>query len=277
MTITLRAAKGSALTHGELDGNFSDLVANKADLLSTVTQNTTAWTLTRAAHSNRAVLAENAAAITVTFSTTGMTADDGGRIYQTGAGGVTFVGATFSFAPHIAAVASLAGIRSWIDWRFDGTGITFDDKSEDDAGGGAGSVETYVFSGTAPEDGNENTVINAVSIGGAITTADQLKVVAYGEYETIAGSGVWTLKLNGTTISTFQFASDNIPSRVDKIESVWTAAATQITGITGFNVQGGLVSTAITTSGANTLTLTCQRLTGNTRNATITLSVKVIR
>lgn len=278
MTITLRSNKGSALTHNELDGNFSDLVANKADLLATVTQGTTAWTLTKAAHSNRAVLAGNAAAITVTFDTTGMDNGDGGRVYQTGAGGVTFVGATFAYAPHIAASPTLAGVRSWIDWRFDSGVIIFDDKSEDDTGGGGGSTVTvYTFSGTAPEDGNENTVLNAVSIGSAITTNNMMEVVAYGDYEAVAGGGVWTLKLNGTTISTFQFASDNVTSRVDSIVTAWTAAAVQKTGITGFNTQGGLVSTTVTTSGSNTLSLVCQRLSGLTRNATITLAVKVTR
>ena len=111
MTITLRATKGSALTHTEMDNNFSGLQprntvgADVGDADVTLTANTDdpiqlyATTLT----ANR----------TVTLSTTGASEGDTFRVVRTGLGAFTLdVGGLKTIASATAA---------FVDVTFDGS------------------------------------------------------------------------------------------------------------------------------------------------------------
>lgn len=144
-TITALAAKtntGHAHVVADVTG-LSAALATKADLLSAVTETGTAWTLTKAAHTNRDVIATNAAAITVSVNTSGMDTSDGGRVIQGGAGTVTFTGVA-GYSGGVTNTPTIpAGIGNWVDWWYNGTGIVFQAKSEDATGGGASASVAY--------------------------------------------------------------------------------------------------------------------------------------
>ena len=99
MTITLRSVKGSALTHGELDGNFTDLqtqLDNAAIAYDpvTITGNTT---LTAVDHANRLLICNSASPITLTLQSDalgGFDKDDSINAIQIGAGNVTIARGT---------------------------------------------------------------------------------------------------------------------------------------------------------------------------------------
>lgn len=101
MTITLRSVKGSALTHGELDGNFTDLqnqLDNAAIAYDPVTI-TASTTLTAVDHANRLLICNSASPIVLTLQSDtlgGFAKDDSINAIQVGAGSVTIAQGTAS-------------------------------------------------------------------------------------------------------------------------------------------------------------------------------------
>lgn len=115
MTITLRSVKGSALTHGELDGNFTDLqnqLDNAAIAYDPVTLTGAGpHLLTAAAHANRLLICNHTAAMTLTLQTDaagGFAKDDSINAVQYGAGAVTIVAGGATLRAPTGTVATTA-------------------------------------------------------------------------------------------------------------------------------------------------------------------------
>ena len=266
-------------------------LASKADLLAPVTESGTAWTLTAGAHSNRLVIATNAAAITVTINTAGMTTSDGGRIVHGGAGQVTVTGATISYAGGVSATPNIpSGIRNWLDWRFDGTNFVIEQKSEDATGAGSSaSSSATAVSGQAPQDANEN-LLSTITLPTNIPAGSTIQITTLAAFGmnaggTTPGGGVWLLKLNGTTVQSVPWINateTTLGARSDLTVVMCTGAAAQTSLRTGGSAgttgdDTAIVNTTVSTSGANTLTVYAQRFSGLTRPASVTTSVVVVK
>lgn len=124
MTITLRAVKGSALTHGELDGNFSDLLLRIGQDSSKLTANA----MPAAVIDTGFVLntKSTAAALTLTYSAQPAAANTSGVLRLVNTGGVdlthTFP-SSYSVRQNavITSISHPAGQVLFIWWEWDGT------------------------------------------------------------------------------------------------------------------------------------------------------------
>jgi hypothetical protein len=129
-----------------------------ARILDPVIENGTAFSIANITHTEREVIATNAAAVSATFSFAGMVANkSAGVIYQAGAGTVTLLGATFAYAPGVTALATTAGQNGWISWRYlGGTTVLIDARAQVVSGGGGGGSNP-------PASITANTTLNAAA------------------------------------------------------------------------------------------------------------------
>jgi len=293
MTITTRAGKGSALTHSELDGNFTDLNTNKAPLASptftgtpaapTATGGTNTTQIATTAFTTSAVSTHNAvttahgitaAAATVLDDTTvAAMVDTLGGASSTGSGGLVRATSPTLVTPALgtpssAVLTNATGLPL-------STGVT---GTLPVANGGTGTATPSLVAGTnVTVTGTWPNQTIAASGGGGAAALDDLSDVTI-----TAPSTGQVLKYNGSawindTDATGGGGSVTItgtPS--DNQLAVWTgSSAIEGDAALSFNTatdQLTIGAGSVTRDGAHALTLTTTGTTGVTLPTTGTLA-----
>lgn len=263
--IITRTAKGSELTHAEMDANLTALntgVNGKADILAPRTE-AASFVVTRANHANRVVRYTGAGAATATLNTGGDLVDGDVIEFQqaAGAGVLTLAGTGFELAQGVGGL-STTGERQSIGGTFDGSRFVVQYRNQPDATGGGGALVFNAADVVAPDNTAQN-LIYTLPLG-VLPTGTALEMRMWVTQGAGTAAGVVAIaKINGVEVMRHDVLPVWAEARVI-YQSLFIKSQTQQFGAvlqTPDNSAGGagiVISTADISAGA-TLTIHCEK------------------